>query len=314
MSRSSTFGNACNLRALLVTGLQFSIVCGVFAVGLRADETKKSQKERIAQLIRDLHDDNFKARDKAVRDLIKIGKPAYEAVLKLSKNSNDAEIKFRTARILKQLRILFRNFTTIDLQKKANLELDSSFHGYEGNHLQKLPKGDQGLGGVRFHIGKKMIQLASKRAEEFPEKVEGISVAGRFTHLHFLHATGWGSPGTVKDETQIGHYLVRFEDKSTDEIPIEYGTHVRDWWNWDDSTPTEAGEVAWEGDNPAATGFSVRIRLYRTSWKNPKPDKTISSIDYVSVNETVCAPFCVAITGEKAADGKDKEKPKKQQK
>ena len=139
--------------------------------------------------------------------------------------------------------------------------------------------------------------------------MEGISVEGKFTHLHFLHATGWGSPRSIEDGTRIGHYLVRYADKSEVEIPIEYGSDVRDWWNWDDSTATKRSDVAWEGDNPATTGFGVSIRLYHTAWKNPKPEQKIAAIDYVSVNETVCAPFCVAISGENASGEKKEPKP-----
>jgi hypothetical protein len=37
-------------------------------------------------------------------------------------------------------------------------------------------------------------------------------------------------------------------------------------------------------------------RLYVLNWANPKPDKTVTSIDYTSrKRETPAAPFCISI-------------------
>jgi hypothetical protein len=41
------------------------------------------------------------------------------------------------------------------------------------------------------------------------------------------------------------------------------------------------------------------IRLYETTWENPKPDKKVLRIDYVSrKDDTVAAPFCIAISAQ----------------
>jgi hypothetical protein len=62
---------------------------------------------------------------------------------------------------------------------------------------------------------------------------------------------------------------------------------------------TSRAKVAWKGDNNLAGQYSCRMRLYLTTWKNPKPDQKIVSIDFVSrKDETVAAPFCVALTAE----------------
>jgi hypothetical protein len=37
--------------------------------------------------------------------------------------------------------------------------------------------------------------------------------------------------------------------------------------------------------------------LYLSTWKNPHPEKTVGSIDYVSMKRNA-APFCVAMTVE----------------
>jgi hypothetical protein len=41
----------------------------------------------------------------------------------------------------------------------------------------------------------------------------------------------------------------------------------------------------------------ARVRLYLTTWANPKPDKKVVGINYLSKKaDTVAAPFCVAMT------------------
>jgi len=56
-------------------------------------------------------------------------------------------------------------------------------------------------------------------------------------------------------------------------------------------------ESVWKGDNQRAKQVGARIRLYLTTWENPKPDKKVVSIDYLSKkDDTVAAPFCLAMT------------------
>ena len=81
---------------------------------------------------------------------------------------------------------------------------------------------------------------------------------------------------------------------------IAYGQDVRDWFYVEDEGAPSRGKVVWSGDNDRASLLGAKIRLYLTSWKNPKPDKKIISIDYVGKkDETPAAPFCVAISLEK---------------
>jgi hypothetical protein len=253
---------------------------------------------RIAQLVKDLDAADFDTREKAEKELRKIGKPALAAVTQATK-SPSAEVQIRAKRILAVLKAALRSFQFIDLQGKANLKMTDSFHGFEGNNLKKLPQGERVLGGVKFKIGPKFVQLTSERAPTFPEKVIGIAVGKAASQIHFLHATGWGSPSTVADGTLIGSYVVHYEDKTKEVIPIDYGKDVRDWWNFDDSKPCTRGKVAWTGSNPAADKYAdmaISLRLYLGTWKNPHPKKKIVSIDYTSTNKTVCAPFCIAIS------------------
>ena len=188
-------------------------------------------------------------------------------------------------------------FVPVDLQAQANHRLDRDFHTH-GNNLRVLPRGKQQFGQVEFLIGDKFIFLAGKRAPQFPESAEGIPVNTQITRLHFLQGGGWGTP--IPDGTPVGKYVVHYDDMTLTQVPIVYGKDLRDWWSFDDSPPTSA-TVAWTCVNHASRDFQgqrLKIRLFRMMWENPRPEKRVTSFDFVSFNDTICSPFLIAVTGE----------------
>lgn len=197
-------------------------------------------------------------------------------------------------------------FHFLDIAPFTNQKLtDDLGRGIPGNHLKELPTGEQTFANVEFRVGDGIIQLGSTVLDSLPGKIEGIPVARQATKIHFLHATSFGGGPNkseedalfVKDNTLIGAYVVRYEDQTTESVPIVYGKNVRDWWYREDEMGVKEGEIAWTGDNPWATANQCRLRLYATTWENPKPSKKILSIDYLSrKNATISAPFCIAIT------------------
>jgi hypothetical protein len=163
-----------------------------------------------------------------------------------------------------------KTVTYVDLQPKTNQKLKEPFHGStDANNLAELKQGKQTLDGLKFNIGEGLIQLANEN----------------------LKATGH----SVDDDTVIAKYLVHYADKSTETIEIAYGKDVRDWWHHDDDKDPTRGKVAWKGSNEAAKSGGSSIWLFSLTWKNPKPDKKVVSIDYVSTL-TEAAPFVVAMT------------------
>ena len=196
----------------------------------------------------------------------------------------------------------------IDMQPKANQKLTEALHGPEGLDLKELPRGEQELGGVKFRIVDALMQLGSRRMSKRPQRFEGIRVGTTFTRLHILHGTGFADRG-IEEGTEIGRYVVRYEDRTEEQIPIVYGENVRDWWRNNDLRPVSCAEVAWIGRNAFTRRISkaVMVRLYSANWDNLHPDKKVVSIDYISAM-TAAAPFCVAMTVEQAP--KDKEAPK----
>ena len=164
--------------------------------------------------------------------------------------------------------------------------------------MADLPQGEQKFGAATFKIGPGCICLGSTLKTTKPAKME-IPVNRKFTKLYMLHATqngGADDESFIKDGTHIGQYMVRYSDGSGEGIAIVYGEDVRDYWNWDNSKETSRGKLVWNGTSPAPKMDGVDVRLYESSWTNPKPDLEIQSILYSSQMDTPGAPFCVALT------------------
>jgi hypothetical protein len=201
-------------------------------------------------------------------------------------------------------------FSFVDLEPYANQKLTDGFgSGVAENNLAALAKGGQTFAGVNFKLGKSVIQLDSKLLNvKRPTKVEGIKVGKSCAKIHILHACEYGNgsgagqegkdgdPLFVKDGTQIAEYKVHYADGSSASIPVVYGEDVRDWWFTPTSKGVSRGKVAWTGDNDYAKELNSRLRVYLTSWDNPHPAKTITSIDFARTGDSPAAPFCVAIT------------------
>jgi hypothetical protein len=55
--------------------------------------------------------------------------------------------------------------------------------------------------------------------------------------------------------------------------------------------------MAWTGDNLSVRAQNGSLRLYRTTWLNPRPQAPVASVDYVS-SQSKSAPFMAALTVE----------------
>jgi hypothetical protein len=187
----------------------------------------------------------------------------------------------------------------LDLTEYYNATLLLPWHpGMENNSLDVLPPGllqlADGVFDVRGIIQLSGIELRKRRSQnpelQYPEQINGIKVGRLCRQLHFLHAAGWHS----EDGTRLGSYVVHYADGQEQIIPIVYGEDVRDWnGSSDRATEVTHGQLVWSAINNA--GFHVR--LFKTTWINPMPEKEIVSIDYTSAMADA-APFLIAITAE----------------
>jgi RNA polymerase sigma factor (sigma-70 family) len=211
--------------------------------------------------------------------------------------------------------------TFVDFQWIANHKRADALGTLGGNNLAAVPDGPQKLGGTWFKIGERVIRVRGQETAEPtrplpnltfaqslmgvegrmapvpPEAVGSIAINARFDSLHILHSTMFGNGFGVNDGTEIGTYIVRYADRSTQRIPIIYGEDVRDWWRSSDPALPSRGKLAWSGKNPALS-VDDEIRLFASEWKNPRPEAKVVAIDFESRN-TVCAPFLVALTLER---------------
>jgi hypothetical protein len=182
----------------------------------------------------------------------------------------------------------------IDLTEYYNAALLQTWHpGMPNNTLDMLPPGLLQLADVVFDV-RGIIQLSGldlrSAGGRYPEQINGIKVDKLCRQLHFLHAAGWQSP----NGTRVGSYIVHYADEQEQVIPIVYGEDIRDWnGNNDTSTEVTHGLVVWSAINNA----NLHVRLFKTTWVNPMPEKQIVSIDYTSAMAH-SAPFLIAITAE----------------
>jgi len=116
--------------------------------------------------------------------------------------------------------------------------------------------------------------------------------------IHILHAnSSFADPlGTM-----VASLVLHYTDGAEARLQIREGVHCLDWWAWPKGRSKVSDPntlVAWTGRNPAATHQGAKLRLFKTAFVNPQPDKEIQSVDYVS-GMAVSAPFMIAMTLEK---------------
>lgn len=188
----------------------------------------------------------------------------------------------------------------VDLTRYYGTSLNDDWFDHPGHDLQDVPEGLQAFGGVQFDV-RGLIVLAGTQSLAvsglaLPEAVRDIPVASNGVAVHFLQASAF--VGTRRG-LKIGEYIFHYENGETRTADLVYGENELDWWvNPTEGHVTKADEV-WFGSNPATRARGMKTRLIKFTWKNPLPQVTIRSIDFVSTL-TTSSPMLVAITVEPA--------------
>ncbi|MEZ5329989.1 MAG: protein kinase [Verrucomicrobiales bacterium] len=147
-----------------------------------------------------------------------------------------------------------------------------------------------------------------RRPETAARPTVEIPVGQNLRLLHFLHAAMLpGGSSAEATGSQIGEYTIRYDDGSSETLPIRVGFEVDDWKPSRDTTVLDPNSgpvpetgvsspvVAWSGF--AGSGMEeVRASLFVTSWTNPKPDLRVESIDFTATDNRTGQPFLVALT------------------
>ena len=206
----------------------------------------------------------------------------------------------------------------IDLTPYYNVRLDGWLHPEINDHfvdngLAGFRAGMVTLLGIKFDArGVILIRSFERRGgdrqsmwQRYPVRLEGIQVRQRVRKLHVLQAVcaadeaERGGGTDIEEGTQVGSYVWHFTGAAAYEQPILYGRDLRHWWmpNAERPVELERGRIAWIGDTPLARKFGARVRLYLTTYVNPRPELEVSHLDIVS-KMTQAAPFLVAMTVE----------------
>ena len=70
------------------------------------------------------------------------------------------------------------------------------------------------------------------------------------------------------------------------------------WGGRGDSEPeAERARVAWVGTNATSQRYEAKVRLFPSTFENPRPEVEVVAVDFVS-RKTPTAPFLVAMTVE----------------
>jgi len=184
--------------------------------------------------------------------------------------------------------------------------------------LSGLPAGLQRFGGVIFDVRGVILLRADLpgptrrevgvRWHDYPERVEGIAIGRRFQKLHVLHAASTAEfahtiPRLLKEAQRksrpvIGAYVLHYADGARHPYDLQYGRDLRTWW-WgargDEAAEAERATVAWVGTNGASSRCEAKVRLFLSTFENPRPDVEVVSVDFTS-KLTPFAPFLVAMT------------------
>ena len=185
----------------------------------------------------------------------------------------------------------------IDLSKDFNTSLFSGATESGVFDLSSLPGAFVPLHGVEFDL-RGIIQLESgtlpdgktfngKKATDFPLEHRGLQIGQATPTVHFLTSAQWA---LETRGVEIARFVIHYEDGSSETLPVK---SIEDAGNW--HTPSndliDAGRVAWRG----VTWNGAIGELSELVWKNPHPEKTITTIDFISAG-VQAAPFLVAIT------------------
>ena len=206
----------------------------------------------------------------------------------------------------------------INLSAYVNSPLTNSFvpKNITDNNLVELGEGLQTRGSVRFDV-KGSLQLSGSdlvtfSKTSFPTQINGIKISATCEKLHILH----GSYFVKQLGETIAKLVLHYDDGTTKEIAIVTGKHVLDWWapNYETGVPKKwrkvtapGSELAWVGRNAYIRRKHPRLslHLFKSTFKNPQPNKQIVSMDYVAT-APASAPFLLGLTLEQTNESPSK--------
>ena len=179
------------------------------------------------------------------------------------------------------------------------IDLSAHYNGnlYRGSSLSTLSRSFISLKGVSFDL-RGLIRLESgilpdgktvneKYNTKHPLEQKEIKIGQKSPAIHFLTSATWGRESRG---AEVARFVIHYAGGIAETMPVKFIDDVAD------NVPTigdpvNAAQVGWRG-----TSDSGELReLSELVWKNPHPDKTIQTIDFISA-KAKAAPFLLGIT------------------
>ena len=188
----------------------------------------------------------------------------------------------------------------IDLTKHYTQALTTAWVQDEGNLNRFVPSDPSSFDarGIISLYG----EADARQKRPHARIISGIQVDQKASQITVLHGARNENRATPQG-TILAHYILRYSDGSEHRIPVETGTHLRDW-QYSEKNPLHLTEnkrlnAIWTGANTgprwASNAQPRRLRVFQTSWENPHPEKTVETLDLVSTAEHPSV-FVIAIT------------------
>ena len=203
-------------------------------------------------------------------------------------------------------------YQPVALDSFCNLYLKSD-QGFplKDSDLSALPVGNQKFAGVDYAIrdfatspleSGVMLQNPRYKIPNEKSEVKDIPVGRKADALFFLHTLLPGDEWRPRnDKAQppiVFQYTVRYDDGTSAVIPVDLGVAIAAW-RQTDVQPLRKASVAWRAD--AKDGKKTVV--YQMQWTNPRPDKSIRSVDIAYGPEKAKwgAPILLGLTAAEAA-------------
>ena len=197
---------------------------------------------------------------------------------------------------------------TVDLAKWVNRDLADVIRGDgigfidQGRimDLNKFPTGKQTFGGIPFRISESQLHQAravsvkGAYTTNLPEAVRIPLKKERYASLVFLHTCHFDFKQRM-DKKLSTHYVVTYEDGSTQKIQLANDNNIMTWGPSLTRFDPDNNNLwlAWTG----TTEDGLPSNVYGYHWENPDPDKAILSVTLQSEANSDDSVFLLAITG-----------------
>jgi protocatechuate 3,4-dioxygenase beta subunit len=162
---------------------------------------------------------------------------------------------------------------------------DKSGSWDRGNEFQDIPRGPVTLGGVPFEVNG-LVRLSGRSAKSdgkpYREEIKDIPVGSKFARLHVLHIVSY----STSQETPYARITLRYGDGTSSSFPLVYGKHGRDWhrprYEYPSTLADPNSKVVWRGEYDSTPVNGKTLRIFKSTFINPKPDSDVVTIDLSS--------------------------------